>query len=423
MKNKSIPKIAIMMILTLALAWGIGLLLEVLVYMIPTDRIRANIANGIDIYHSETNFYMYSDGYLSTMNDNDSDSVILGETAYSSGNPLVDALESKYPIIETDEWQPRINNTIAYSHFNDDEFSYYPYSRYWHGYVTILKPFFYFFDFADARVFNYIFQLLAYIIVGYLLAAKIHPRYLIAYFSLLVVFNPVIIALAFQYSPCTYIMLITMMILLKFQGVIADGRFMWVFMLSGILTAYFDFLTFPFVTLGVPSVLLLLTEDSNIVKMRKCFFSGLFWCVGYVGMWAGKWVLSSLILNRNVIEEAAEYVSNRTGNSDPLTTRSDAFMAVCGVLMKWPYLLIGVALICFVVVKYIIPAVKAGNLRKMFTGFAPFVFVAMYGVIWILFTYEHCYENQKFTYRELGITVFALLAGMLFAGNTSKGER
>ena len=47
----------------------------------------------------------------------------------------------------------------------------------------------------------------------------------------------------------------------------------------------------------------------------------------------------------------------------------------------------------------------------------PFAVLAMYSVVWILLTFQHCYENQKFTYRNYGIMIFALIVGIVYSGN------
>ena len=416
---KSPLKSIIFSIFLLIASIFLGLIFEVFAYMIPTDRIRENIARGVDIYHSETNFYMFSDGYLSTMNDNDSDSVILSITAYSTGNPLKDALSSEYPsVISGEENAPRILNILSYSHFHPDQYQFLSYSRYWHGYVTVLKPFFYFFDFADARVFNYICQLCLYMYVGYLLIKNNKSQYSLAYFVLLAIFNPVIIALAFQYSPCTYIMLIAMCILLKYQTFLEEKHMIpCFFMILGIITSYFDFLTFPFVTLGIPTVILILNNDATVVKFKKCFLCGFLWCFGYVGMWSGKWLLGSLFLDQNLLEEAIYYIKHRTGHINPEITRLGALINVCSVLAKWPYLLLSVAVFIFLFIKYIVPVIKAKEFKYFLQKILPFIFVGLYGIIWILFTYEHCDENLKFTYRELGITAFSFVSGIIYAGN------
>lgn len=196
------------MILT---GWIIATLLEVAVYCIPTGDIRENISRGVGIYNSETNFYMFADGYLSTMNDNDSDSVILCETAYSSGRPLYDAMASVYPGGN----ETRVNNIIAYSNFHDDDYSMYSYARYWHGYVVLLKPLFCFFDFADMRVIMYIVEILLYMLVGIEIAKHFGDKYLWAYFGFLVLMNPIIIALSYQYVPCTCIALFAALLIMK----------------------------------------------------------------------------------------------------------------------------------------------------------------------------------------------------------------
>lgn len=319
-------KIIIRMVFWLLLAIIVGGTLETLAYMIPTDRIRENISRGVGIYNVEINFYEYAEGYRITMNDNDSDSVILCETAYSSGSPLKDAMLSLYPDNGTGV---RVNNILAFANFHDDEYSMVEYSRYWHGYVTNLKPLYYFFDFSDIRVIKYIVEIALYMYLGLLLTQKLKygNEYLIGYYGLLIMINPIIIALAYQYIPCVYIPIITSIVLLK-RDILAEKKSLlpYVFLINGISTSYFDFLPFPILSLGLPLALTLLCDVRIWDKIKNMISYSLCWSLGYLGMWFGKCLLSSIVLHENVFKIALQYILHRTGQDAPDTTKLQAFL-------------------------------------------------------------------------------------------------
>lgn len=413
--NKNLfGKILICVLIVLA-SWIIGALLETLVYCIPTDPIRENISRGINIYNVETNFYMYADGYYSTMNDNDSDSVILCETGYSTGRPLYDAMASAHPYGN----EARVNDIIAWSFFHDDDYSIEYYSRYWHGYVTLFKPLFYFFSFADMRVIKYIVELFLYAVTGFFLLTKTDfgKEYSIAYLSVLVMLNPVIIALAFQYMPCTYIALLTTIVILKCKVKVWDDKLIYIMLISGILTSFFDFLTFPIITLGIPLAVTLLYDGNVVRKIKSMIGVSFAWSFGYIGMWVGKWILSSVVVGFDVIGQAFHFVQHRTGNLDPETTRIKALFHVARVMIKRPYVLFYFAVLIYLLIKYIIPVIKKKKLSEMAKQFLPFAILALYSVVWIMFTFQHCFENIKFTYRNYAVMAFALIIGVIYSGN------
>lgn len=72
----------------------------------------------------------------------------------------------------------------------------------------------------------------------------------------------------------------------------------YVFLIIGMATSYVDFLTYPFVSLGIPLVIWLIldNEEKVIQKLGKMVWNSGFWCAGYAGMWAGKWILGSILL-------------------------------------------------------------------------------------------------------------------------------
>ena len=402
------------------LAWFIGTALETIVYSIPTDAIRKNISRGIMVYGAETDFYMYAEDYLSTMKDNDSDSVILCETAYATGHPLHDAMASAYP----GRNESRVNNIIAWSFFHNDDYAIADYSRYWHGYVTIFKPLFYFFSFADMRVIKYIIELTIYGLLGALIIGNTNlgREYAIAYLALLVILNPIIISLAFQYMPCTYIALITTIIILKYNVKVDEERLVYIMLLSGILTSFFDFLTFPLITLGVPLTVTLIYDCGVREKIKHMIGASMAWSFGYLGMWSGKWILSSMILGEDVIAQAIKYVEHRTGAVTPDTTRLNAVYSVARVLIKRPYVIFFFAVTVYLFIKYVLPAIKNKRSLDMLKQFMPFAILALYGLLWIAATFQHCYENQKFTYRNLSVMAFALVIGIIYSGKNVLSE-
>ena len=133
-------------------------------------------------------------------------------------------------------------------------------------------------------------------------------------------------------------------------------------------------------------------------------------------MWGGKWVLADLIIHRGVISDAVEHVLHRTGNISPDVNRWYALYEVTSVLFKWPYLLTFLALGMYLLLGYIIPIIKEKKLTDMLVQFLPFMLLSTYGFLWILVTYQHAYENQKFSYRNLGVVVFAIAMGLIYSG-------
>ena len=72
----------------------------------------------------------------------------------------------------------------------------------------------------------------------------------------------------------------------------------------GIVVSYFDFLTYPLVTLGVPLCLLLILQADKITylqKIKNIISLSIAWVIGYLGMWAMKWMIGSIATHKNIL--------------------------------------------------------------------------------------------------------------------------
>lgn len=113
-------------------------------------------------------------------------------------------------------------------------------------------------------------------------------------------------------------------------------------------TSYFDFLTYPVASLGMPLIvwLLLHREENARARLARCCSCGLCWAFGYAGMWAGKWALALLYGSEGFWSTLVGSLGVRTsheirgvGEIGPL----DALWKALSVFAKKPYLMVGAA--------------------------------------------------------------------------------
>ena len=127
--------------------------------------------------------------------------------------------------------------------------------------------------------------------------------------------KPVLVLCSLTMSVCWIITLAVLLIMLLCHSKIEAGkRYPELFLLTGILTSYFDFLTYPVVTLGFPlCAYFLLAERESIKKgLQKVIGYSFCWGVGYVGMWALKWIIADVTLHTGTIKDAAWSIIGRT---------------------------------------------------------------------------------------------------------------
>ena len=255
---------------------GMGLIM--ISYTIPVDKIKQNVERGSEVMLNQGPAYIYAGEYTEAVLDNNTDALILAKAAYKSDSIIESAVY--VPSLYFDEDDGPFYSLYSYFH-NDPDWTVGYYPRYWHGYVVLLKPFFYFLDFADFRILNQGVQLFLLMAVVYLLISRKKGEYLLAFIPMMVFWNPATIGISLQYAPCFYISMIGTI----FAFFLKKDNLWKLFLFLGILTAYFDFLTYPLVTLAVPLVtFLIINEDSS-----KCLKTGALTLLEESIFWGG-WI-------------------------------------------------------------------------------------------------------------------------------------
>lgn len=407
-------------LLILLSAGCIGFLLLVCVYALPVDTMRENVARGTEVYNNEGNFPELAAGYKSTKLDNDTDSTMLSNAIYPVTDIIKDALH--VPMIGYKARQDRLTSLLDYAnHVKGDTYTTI-YPRYWHGYLIILKPLLLLFDFSDIRIINMIFQFLLTSFCLILLTKKNYTNILPAFISLLIVWNPITVGLSFQNSTCFYITLLSILYIIYYDKYSRnkDITLPYFFLLLGIITVYFDFLTYPLVTLGIPLIFLISIRENKLSdNIKGIFINSIYWGIGYLGMWLEKWLLATIILKENIVYDAIKQIILRSskeldGNDFSIW---DCILSQISVLLKWPYLIFFVCLLFFLILYYFKKNHTPVNFKYLLKNFivllTPYIILCIYPFIWFSIASNHCYANPKFTYRLLGISVFAGISGII----------
>ena len=192
------------------------------------------------------------------------------------------------------------------------------------------------------------------------------------------------------------------------------------FLALGIATSYFDFLTYPFVTLGVP-LALMLVYNSKLRFPKQLFYTiqySVLWCIGYWGMWASKWILGTLLTEENMIARAIISIKYRGSSQVGSKTVSilEVLLENLFVYLKWPtVLLIGISGIYLLVKAIKIKGISPKALMPCIT----YMIICLYPIVWYMISKNHSYEHTFMTYRELAITTFAGLCMLAELGRQS----
>lgn len=185
------------------------------------------------------------------------------------------------------------------------------YSRYWQGqsvaihYVTPFLTFKNLIIIVDILfIVLFLFTLVKIFKEDKMLAAG----FLVAIFAI----NMPFMLKSLEFLPVMFIMLIVILWVLKSRK--KEGKNLdLIFIVSGVLTCYFDFLTCETITLTMPLIIYVYLEqkDGRKVKIKKIISVALLWLLGYAGMFIAKWSINILHYGAEYIVKNLDYIFER----------------------------------------------------------------------------------------------------------------
>ncbi len=425
-----------LILLNLASAAILGMMLLYIAFSLPLSSIEKNVRLSATTIRNEGTYPKVTK-YATSQLDNFTDSIMMLEATDDSDVPNIEKTVFVYHGVI--DGMDRAEGLAA--HFIDGkEFTReYDYSRYWHGYLIILKPLFSLFGYSTIRIINGIVQLMVTGLILILMYRRGLKRVIVPYVISYLMLMPVAMAKSMQFSVCFYVMSLGVILLLATSKMSNDGhdneesidRFemcaIFVFLNMGICTAYFDLLTYPIATFGVTAVIyLLLTETAGLMhRLANLVRNGVLWCVGYGGMWISKWILGSLITGINLFENAATVFKQRTAaeSADGLEHFGIYYVlrANYGAFLKTPATLIMIIFFIYTVCRVLI-AIRARRVsfRDVIVQAIPYIILALAPTVWYVFARNHSAIHYWFTNKACIVTALAGMCGLLYATNENE---
>lgn len=290
------------------------------------------------------------------------------------------------------------------------------YARYWHGYLIWVRPLLCLMPYSGVRVVQYIllFALFAAVLVLLRRRAGLRAALWFAVSQLLVTVFWVphqiqyFTCFAVAYAGCVWVLARP-----RRSDVLCLGL-----VVLGTVTAFCDLLVTPILTLGLPLVCWLLEPQRRLrAGGRQCALAvggALSWGAGYGVCWALKWVLAGLVTGQSVIADALHQIGVRTASDTwhgmELTWRNIiqfVYSTLADRGLFWP--LVGL-LIVAVAVFVLSVRNRAALVRAL-----PLALAAAMPLIWFAVLRTHSIQHGWFTWRALGLTLFAGLAFLYFA--------
>ncbi len=399
-----------------------GLILLMLVFMLPVRTMKQHVSSSMGVLEQEGDYTDFMPKMFARMHpynisplmmivnnrgmarDNHTDALMLGAASFGN-NESIPLLEKVLLVYHDESVEDRPIESLANYLRQGFEIKPEAYPRYWHGYLVVLKPLLLLFTYKQIRIINAILIALMYGFVCLGIYRRLGAYTCSNFIMSSMMTFPVVIPFCMQYCTMTYITLIAMNCLLWHKKEIwIESKAIEFFFTIGVVTAYFDFFTYPIIALGCLLILrVALTKKKTTIKETAVSVSA--WLLGYGLMWAAKWVLASLFTSHNVILDAYNQIVHRTlGQSDQIGAKINAVTAVAANLSCYTNYVF-IVLIIIIVCRWTIGFKKNGASEKAIC----YGFIMLLPIAWMIVVQNHSYDHSSFTYRSFIVSFWAFM--------------
>lgn len=288
------------------------------------------------------------------------------------------------------------------------------YPWYWHGIQAVLRPLLLFFNYEEIRFLFYMLMFLLLMIAAICISKNLSIMHAMAFlFSMLAVCF-FIVPSSLQYTGVFTLTLLSVILVNLLYKMNKENLYSYLFFIMGGCTTFFDLLTSPLITLGIPLIIVVLLKNKKDCKIKESIIYiiklSILWGISYATIFFAKWVISSIILQRNVIEVALKNIIFRVnGNDQYPAPRLGAILEN----LKYLYNTVLAILLIIITVIWGIIMVKNKKKPKKIKVVIPLIFITLYPYIWYFIFAGHSTIHSYFTYRIQAIAILGILCAMI----------
>lgn len=379
--------------------------------------------------------------------DNYTDALMIN-TAYSIDNktPLYSSFVAKKNYIPEitekiyEDTSGELKSASKYEHHNEvgeledtvngEKLESFEYARYWHGYLTVLRPLLLIANLGQIRIIFTIVLFLLFIVFAYLIYKKINLTVAAIFTMGLISIEYFYLGFSMQGIFIFFITMISSIILLAKNGKMENLSIF--FFAIGMLTNFFDFLTVPMVTYAIPMILyFLLKQKEEKVTVKNVLIDsikyGMLWGIGYGLTWIIKWILVDFIYNKDIVKTAIAQVfyrstgTNKIKFSESIKRNFEYEAKFLPITIVITFIIIDIEL---AIGKLKIKTNKF-NIKSYIIEILPYLILGVMPIIWYSILKDHSYKHAFFTYRNILITNICanLLLEKIFEMFTKSNEK
>lgn len=402
----------------------LGTLLLLLIFYLPTGAVKKHVLESVDAMMIDPDQFPENSfsNYVWSNRESYTDIIMVQNTFESiqGKSAFEHAMWVYHSDLEEEFWTPE-DSLKAYCEGRDQSSMYlHEYSRYWHGYLVYLKPLLMIFNWKQLSTAGVLVQIfLMFAVIG-LSARKKQPGVAAAMVVGFLFMKPVLVLVSLAMTVCWVITLAALIfILLKNDWLQEKKLYPEFFLMVGILTSYFDFLSYPVVTLGFPlCAFFLINNDVDSAdswgdlrqKLQKLIGYSICWGVGYAGMWALKWIIADVTLHTGTIKDAIWSIIGRTEAVGGRPRFNGGFYVIGLNLQEYDGVIYPVmaAVVALTSLTLILIACLKSGVKKVLMKLVPYIIVFCIPFAWIIVVQHHSALHARFTFRIIAVAVLAV---------------
>ena len=383
---------------------------------IPKTWIKSKMLESAEYMSNHKTSFLITDWISASQIDHYADCINLSiADQLDEEKPLQSAMWTVYYDSTSEEANESFLNSVRYDLPGNTE-----YLRYWHGSAAMMRFLHLILNVKQIYFLHAVLMAVLILILVLLLMKNGYKAEAISFALSMIVVSIWYVPFCLEYTYSFLCMLIA-----SIAGTLLalNRRDKWIgsfFLIVGMATVYFDFLTTETLSLLIP--LLLLCRIKRAEKSRKNQWIdsirwSIAWGIGYIGMWMMKWVLASVVLSRDVMPYVTGHISARldgevSGGSITGNLYIDTLLRNMRKLFPYEYGISGAILVVvFIFLVFFLPAVKGriciGRKIKMSKIFL-YIVIGLIPFVRFLVLSNHSYIHSIFTYRALASTILAL---------------
>jgi hypothetical protein len=358
--------------------------------LLPPERIKKNIVKTVDNMALQQDYPFAIIPQKPYTMDNFTDALVLSQNyAIDHTKPFNAAmcLNFAYDQNMTKSLQKQVTSEPCLTN----------YVRYWHGNTFLLRPFLFFTDYETIRWILYVVSNILMLILGIKLYQTLGMKKAIAFTLGLLFVNLFVTQFSIQFfTTVNLAVIVSILMCLYFNQ---RKKILLISFITGCLTAYFDVLTTPIFTCGLPLIVYISAKTDENFKKRvtTLLLFSMLWAAGYGLMWFSKWTLATLFTDINALKDGFNTFLYRTSSED--FSRFEVIKQIFSMQHTF-FLCLIITLLLPLVLFFFNKKEIETNLLLSIVGIYPF--------LWYLFAAQHSIWHDWFTYRTLAVFIIAL---------------